>query len=758
MSKQLNHLYEFGEFRLDVADRVLRHGEKLVPLTPKVFETLLVLVRCGGHLVRKDELIKQVWADAFVEEANLARNIWMLRKALGDDEGEHCYIETVPKLGYRFVAPVRELPNEAVDVLVRRQVRARIVSEEEDSSDRSRSGTPALETVNESVRFADVGVHPTSSAEYLVNEMKRHKSGAVAALAASAVLLAGIAFGLYKLISQNRSVRNPSAAFQKMKLAKLTNDGNATHAAISPDSKYLVHVVDDAGRQSLWLRQVETTSDKEIIPPSDYEYGGLTFSHDGNYVYFTGGRKVQEYGELYRMSILGGAARKLIENIDSPVTLSPDGKRLAFVRGYPGENAFALIIANADGTGEQRLAQRNTDAFKPTGPAWSPDGEELAWVNDSDAGGMSVVGVRMEDGAQRLLTSQRWSQIGRLAWLSDGSGLIMTAAEQGPTASQQVWYLTYPGGEARRITNDLNDYQDVNLTADSTALVTVRSDQLSNIWTTAPGVEETRATKVTSTNSDGVEGLHWTPGSKLVYASQVGGNEDIWIMDADGENQKQLTMDTRRNYDPAVSSDGRYIVFVSNRAGPENLWRMEMDGRNQTPLTYNGAGRPDCSPNDRWVVFASADSSGNPRISRVSIEGGNPVQLTNHTSGRPVISPDGKQIVCGYFDDSDEQNSRWKYAIIPFEGGEPVKMFEIPPTVPFSARFIWSPHGTLTYVDQHNGVSNIWSQPIDGSAPKQLTNFKSGRIFQFAWSSDGKWLALARGTVSSDVVMIKDFR
>ena len=139
MNKQFNHLYEFGEFRLDAAERVLRHGEKPVPLTPKAFETLLVLVRRGGHLVQKDELMKQVWADTIVEEANLARNIWTLRKALGDDEGEHRYIETVSKLGYRFVAAVTELPNEALDVLVRRQVRARIITEEEESSDSSRS-------------------------------------------------------------------------------------------------------------------------------------------------------------------------------------------------------------------------------------------------------------------------------------------------------------------------------------------------------------------------------------------------------------------------------------------------------------------------------------------------------------------------------------------------------------------------------------------------------------------------------------------
>jgi len=115
MSKLLNQLYEFGEFQLDVAERLLRHGEKLVPLTPKAFETLLVLVRRAGHLVEKDDLMKQVWADAFVEEANLARNIWTLRKALGDDQGAHHYIETVPKLGYRFVAPVRMLTERDAD-------------------------------------------------------------------------------------------------------------------------------------------------------------------------------------------------------------------------------------------------------------------------------------------------------------------------------------------------------------------------------------------------------------------------------------------------------------------------------------------------------------------------------------------------------------------------------------------------------------------------------------------------------------------
>ena len=135
MSKQINQIYEFGDFRLETAEQLLLHRGQPISLTPKAFDTLLVLVQSSGHLVEKDELMKRVWADAFVEEANLARNVWALRKTLEDDNGEHRYIETVPKRGYRFIAPVREVASADTGVLIQRRVRARIVSEEEETSE-----------------------------------------------------------------------------------------------------------------------------------------------------------------------------------------------------------------------------------------------------------------------------------------------------------------------------------------------------------------------------------------------------------------------------------------------------------------------------------------------------------------------------------------------------------------------------------------------------------------------------------------------
>ncbi|HEX6732802.1 MAG TPA: tetratricopeptide repeat protein [Pyrinomonadaceae bacterium] len=128
MSTRSQHLYEFGPFRLDTAERLLLRDGEPVPLTPKAFETLVALVERNGHLVEKDELMKLVWSDAFVEESNLTNNVYALRKMLGPGENGRSYIETVPKRGYRFTAPVKELSSEAL--VVEKRTLTRIMTEE----------------------------------------------------------------------------------------------------------------------------------------------------------------------------------------------------------------------------------------------------------------------------------------------------------------------------------------------------------------------------------------------------------------------------------------------------------------------------------------------------------------------------------------------------------------------------------------------------------------------------------------------------
>ncbi|MCA1591879.1 MAG: protein kinase [Acidobacteria bacterium] len=601
------------------------------------------------------------------------------------------------------------------------------------------------------------GSHSTTSAEYLVNEIKRHQTGAALIIAALAVTVVGIAYGLYKFVG-HKSAGN----LQSMKITRLTNSGRVSAASVSPDGKYVAYsAFDDSGQSSLWVRHVATTSNVQIVPPAgaDVRFAAPAFSPDGNYIYYIRTEKSAS-GVLYQVPVLGGTSKKLLENLrPDPISFSPDGKRFAFTRRYASQGEDALMLANADGTGEQKLAARAFPDFLLGGVAWSPDGKTIACSMGGFTGGYyrSVIVIQVADGTQKALTSHRWNEVERVAWLSDGSGVITTAREQAGSPFQ-VWQISYPDGEAHTITNGLNTYHNASLTADSSALVTVLSDQTSNIWV-APTGEWTSARQLTSGKENGgPEGATtWTPDGRIVYRSLAGGNPDIWMMDADGRNQKQLTDDVYYKRNLSVTPDGRYIVFDSFRSGTQQLWRIDIDGSNLKQLTTGaGAFTPSCSPDGKWVAYGSFGASGFI-IWKVSIDGGEPVRVTDKFVSLPVVSPDGKLIACYLL---DPQTRITKLALLPVEGGDPVKLFDLPPR--FTNRgdpVRWTPDGrALTYIDTRGIVSNIWLQPVDGSPPRQLTDFKTDRIFSFDFSRDGKQLALSRGVIDSDVVLIKDFR
>jgi Tol biopolymer transport system component len=442
--------------------------------------------------------------------------------------------------------------------------------------------------------------------------------------------------------------------------------------------------------------------------------------------------------------------------VDTRVTFSPDGKRFAFIRGEPQKGVSTLFLASADGTNETALVKYRVSDFSPgawPSPSWAPDGETIALAHRSgDDRSTNVVTVRVTDGKEQQITSQHWANIVALSWLADGSGLIITAAEPEVTYVRQIWYVSYPAGEARKITNDANNYVGLSLTADSSAFVTVQIELAPTVWL-APNGDAARAKRITSSRGDGFAGVAFTADGKIVYTSDARGSKGLWITNADGSDQKRLMTDAKANAGPFVSPDGRYVVFSSARAGASNIWRIDIDGGNPKQLT-NGTRdlTPSISP-DGQSVFYSATESDKPRLRKVPIDGGESVQLTDYSAGSPFVSPDGKQILCGFI---DEVKKRWSLAIIPIEGGPPIKSFDISP---LQARFQWDSDGrALLYTVTRDGVTNIWRQPLDGGLPKQLTAFKSDQIFRFSWSSDGKQLVMARGSVSSDVVLINDLR
>ena len=589
-------------------------------------------------------------------------------------------------------------------------------------------------------------------------EIKRHKVGAALALIAVLLIVGAGSFGVYKWLQREE----PFNHFSNVKLTRLTNSGNAIDATISPDGKYIVYALSDRSSQSLYIRQVSTANDKQIVAPGRVGVFGMTFSPDGTELYYAIKANLDS-GTLYRMPVLGGTPTKVLENIDGPISFSPDGKQFVLVRGnYPNPGESALVIANLDGAGERNLVVKKTpERLSPlffTGPSWSPDGKIIAATVATVGGRSRVVGFSPDDGSEKNLSSESWSFSGRVQWLPDMSGLLVIAGDS--VASAQVWIVNYPDGRTRRVTNDLGTYRSIALTHDGKAFTTVQAQGLVNLWVMPEG-NSAKATRLPTGNigfySSAGNNLSWTPDGRIVFVSNEGGIADVWIADPDGGNRKQLTANAAANFSPVVSVDGRYIVFVSWREGKRNLWRINFDGSNPVRLTAGLADAfPSISPDGRWVVY-TAQEGVKPTLWKVSIDGGTPSQVSDHVVTSAAVSPDGGFIAYTYPESRDPFAPPNRLAVIPFEGGAHVKTFEFVGSGTVLPVIQWAQDGkSIFYTVSTNNVTNIWSQSLDGGPPKQTTNFNDLFMTSFAWSRDGKQLACTRGALLRDALLVTD--
>ncbi|HYG78789.1 MAG TPA: hypothetical protein VD861_00290, partial [Pyrinomonadaceae bacterium] len=449
----------------------------------------------------------------------------------------------------------------------------------------------------------------------------------------------------------------------------------------------------------------------------------------------------------------------VIEDLTAPVAQSPDGKQLAIVTLDRERKETTLSVANMDRSGERKVMTRKyPEIFAWI--AWSPDGQSIAvpvnGFSDSTPQ-IKIVEVSVADGAEKVITTQHWIGGGQLAWTADKSGLLMTARSQ-DSSFDRLWHISYATGEAQPITSDLNDYRGVSLSADSTALVSVQTQRLSNIWL-SKSAKDHAAAQVTPGVGNYYD-LAWAPDNRILFSSDAGGSADIWEIDADGTNKRQLTAGAGRNYGPVASPDGRYIVFHSDRSGTWQIWRMDRDGGNPRQLTADGPESTwaQVTPDGRSVVYQHVNATFKMTLWKVGIDGGTPVELTDKISLRPSVSPDGKWIACWRYDEPPDTSMQ--IVIVPATGGEAVKSFGLSKNAMagWDTPVKWTADGTaVTYVDQPEGVGNIMSQPVGGGAPTLLTDFKEHQILSFNWLRDGR-LVCSRGFRASDAVLIKEVR
>ena len=385
-----------------------------------------------------------------------------------------------------------------------------------------------------------------------------------------------------------------------MTVTRLTNTGAAKLAAISGDGRYVAFAAGDAAGQSLWVRQVSTAGTVQVVPPQDLAYVAATFSPDGDYVYYVVYRRGTSYNSMYKVPVLGGGPRKILDDIDSAPTFSPDGRQLAFIRSTP-DGGGLLVTAPADGGAVTVIATH----ARPLGfqtyyqtVAWAPNGRSIAVIGTDRSSLLDqIVLVDVATGAERVIGA-KWRQLSSLAWLHDGTALFANAQAVDGDAAPQLWVVDVPSGTSRHLTNDLGDYLGVAASRDGGALVTVRQDARTKIWTLSTDrPTDAHEVAIDPGSDDGARGLAWTPDGRLVYAANTSGNADIWSMNADGSRRVQLTTSHSEDILPRVTADGRFVVFVSERDGGRGIWRMDIGGGGEVRLSPERLNATPIGPN-----------------------------------------------------------------------------------------------------------------------------------------------------------------
>jgi DNA-binding winged helix-turn-helix (wHTH) protein/Tol biopolymer transport system component len=723
----VNHFYRFGKFAVDADQKVLFHEDQPLRVTPKVFDTLLILLESHHRIVEKEELMRRLWPDVFVEETNLTFNIQQLRKALGDSAQQPIYIETVPRRGYRFIATVQEglagagLPPGSQTRAPREAV---------------------LVPQNASDAQPEPAAAPTASVfprHMFARQVMGKGLVLILVLTLAGLLVWRFSPSLANVLSYRTSLTNSPKPGANLKFEKLTGTGESRLAALSTDGKYLAYTRRLKDTSSIWLRQLVTNTNIEIVPAGSLIYG-LAFAHSSAYLYFVR----SEPRALQRVSLLGGAPSKIVETLEGDFAISADDRQIAFIRtniNHGGQLEYALLLASLESGGE-RLLLKSPYPYVLDVPVWSPAGDAILCSYGSSTAAsqtVSLIEVSVADGVKKELSPERFFHINKMSWLPDKSGLLMSARKN-LAHPNQLWQVSYPGMQIHQFTADVNDYLDLSIATQAGTIAATQSTRICDIWVGSNG--ETRNLKKIA---PAIDTLNWTPDGRLIYTSTASGNKNLWIMQPDGTQQRQLTNDPVVDTQPAVTADNRYIVFHSNRTGAAQIWRMELDGSNPLPLTHGTANvNPSLTPDGKWVLFNTPD---NWHLWKVSIDGGEPVRLTDFIAARPAVSPDGKTIAC-----IGRTGTKRELLLLPLEGGPPRKRFDVVSQTP---RLQWTSDGQFVmYLAERNGEALLVKQGLRGGLPQTLLNLGENNLFDFSYAADGKALAVTRGNWQHDIVLL----
>lgn len=605
-------------------------------------------------------------------------------------------------------------------------------------------------------------VRSQSSSSAIREVARQHRIGLTLASLLGIVILAAAAFGIYSFLN-----RGGATPFQNFTIGQITNTGNAEEAAISPDGKYVLSVQRAKGSASLWLRNVPTGSDMQVIPPEATDYRSLAFSPDGNYIYFRKANSaLRSSWDMYRAPVLGGTPQDIGRDVDGGPAFSPNGSQVIYARDNdPDVGKFRLLMANPDGSGERILYIGDIKKEDvPRNLASSPDGKQIAYSHFGEPGVMSDIDVFD-------LPSKKVSRLGtfkndfvhEIQWMPDGHSLIAVFSHKGSSVQrQQIGWISARGGDPQPITRDTNSYETLTISADGKTVATVQTKLTREI----DMVSGTSVVTATLPDAQNLTAFDWSAEGKLLVS-----NGASLFSEVPTSGSTTTLLNNPDAYILNLTSCGpRYIIAAwtfRDNSGDTHLWRLNNDGSGAMELTKGQFDSwASCSPDGKWVYYWANNTAG----FRVPIDGGNsePLPGTDVKDsfgplGKVLFTPDGKELVFGaQLTDNTNQRAVPKIAILGLDPpGTSPRLIDADPRISgdigFTGGLRLTPDGkAVAYAITEKGVDNIWVQPLDGSAGNQITKFTSDHIGSFHWSPDGKTLAVERSHHTDDVVLLRN--
>ncbi|MGD9562166.1 MAG: winged helix-turn-helix domain-containing protein [Pyrinomonadaceae bacterium] len=693
--------FQFGDFVLDCEEQALFFEGNAVPLTPKAYLLLKTLVENSGRVVEKGELMETVWPDSFVEEGNLPFTAFSLRKALGDNKDEPRFIETVPRRGYRFIAPVTPIPVE-------------IEAAVEDGPVREQAAL-------------DPAIGPHS--------WWRSVPAKLAAAGAAALLVAG---GIWFV---TRAGDHPSASILSRPFAveQLSTSGKSAHAALSPDGKFVVYSEESGGKESVWLRNLDSSENVQIVPPSDDEYLGLTFASTGNFIYFVRlAHGLHGLPSLYRIDTVGGVPVKLADNVGKRVSLSADDSRIAFARcRYRRTDFCGVFVADANGANERKL-MATENGIHIGDVRFAPDGRSIAVSTGRASNEMNdaaVFEINVETAEQRPMFTERFAEVPSLEWVPDGSGILFSASDfQEGKAS--IYFADRRSGSLEQLTRDAASYQTLTLDRASDRLLAVQRvpDYRLNVVSGGAPAKLAVAREVAA-----------MPGGRLAYSTFDG---EIWSVNMDGTEQRQLTRSRSSENSICVSADGKYIYFSTDESGKRHVWGMNSDGSDRRQITHDAGGFPLSVTADGKQIFyeATLDSL----LRRVAADGSGEASVHDRLLSNPEVSPDGTR--AAYF---FTEGMVRKLAVMDLSTKQNVKVLEAPEGASFNRPMAWAADGReLYYTLIADGRNTLWRTGLDAAAPMKIADIGDEHVLDVTPVDNGGF-AYVSGGWRFDVMLIR---